>query len=136
MSEIRFTVFGVPVPKARARTVRLKNGKSHSFTPDKTAHWEARVVDEAIAHLPQRIMDGPLVLEATFYLLKPKSKPKKVLYPAGRPDLDNLIKSITDACNGLLWTDDARIVDIKARKEYGSPPRVEVSIREVNTCQS
>jgi Holliday junction resolvase RusA-like endonuclease len=127
---IAFTVYGTPIPKARARTVRLPNGMIRSYTPAKTQDWEASIQGQALAHRPAQLLDGPLVLEATFYLLRPKSRKKSELYPDRKPDLDNMCKSITDALNGIIWTDDARIVEIVARKEYGSPPRVEIRILE------
>jgi len=130
MSTISMTIYGHPVPKARARTVRTKNGKSVSFTPKKTESWEDSVRAQALQHRPEQLMDGPLAMEATFYLLRPKSKPKRVKYPATKPDLDNLIKSVKDALEGIIYTNDSRIVDEAVRKRYGDPPRVEIAIWE------
>ena len=49
-----------------------------------------------------------------------------------RPDCDNLLKAVMDALNGLIWTDDARIVDMRVQKDYAiGPPRVEISVEEV-----
>jgi len=98
---IKIIVFGDPVPKARARTVRLKNGQSVSYTPEKTASWEDSIRMQALTHRPEKLLDGPLALEATFYRIKPPSKPKKCFYPDTKPDLDNLCKSVTDALEGL-----------------------------------
>ena len=127
---IKIIVFGDPVPKARARTVRLKNGQSVSYTPEKTASWEDSIRMQALTHRPEKLLDGPLALEATFYRIKPPSKPKKCFYPDTKPDLDNLCKSVTDALEGLIYTNDSRFVDKILRKRYGDPPRVEISIRE------
>lgn len=131
MKEIRFTVYGDAVPKARARTVRLPNGKIKSFTPKKTARWEDVIRLTALEHRPEKLLDGPLALEATFYRLKPKSKPKKCKYPDTKPDLDNLCKSVTDALEGVIYTNDSRFVDKVLKKRWGDPPRVEIVIREV-----
>lgn len=126
---VSIVVRGHPVPKARARTVRTKTGQTVSYTPKKTAKWEDSIREQALACCPDKLMDGPLVLEATFYLLRPKSRPKRERWPDRRPDLDNLVKSVKDALNGIVWTDDARIVDMIVRKRYGDPPRVEIAIR-------
>ena len=40
MKEIVFSVPGEPQGKARARVVRLKNGMTSSFTPEKTVNYE------------------------------------------------------------------------------------------------
>ena len=36
-----------------------------------------------------------------------------------RPDIDNLMKAVFDALNGTLYRDDAIIIRVAARKEYG-----------------
>lgn len=51
------------------------------------------------------------------------------IYPTARPDLDNLAKSILDACNGVIYKDDAQIVDLITHKRYDDSPRVEVTIQ-------
>mgnify|MGYP000888725373 CR=1 FL=1 len=126
---LSLTVYGHPVPKARARTVRMKNGRTVSYTPAKTESWEDSIRAQALSCRPGQLLDGPLVMEATFYLLRPKSKPKRVKYPATKPDLDNLIKSVKDALEGIIYTNDSRIVDEVIKKRYGDPPRVEIVIR-------
>jgi len=134
--EIKFTVYGQPVPKARARTVRLPNGTVKSYTPKKTANWEESIRIQSLDHRPEKLLDGPLELEATFYLLRPKSRPKKHMYPDTKPDLTNLCKSVSDALEGLIFTNDSRIVQKTLRKRYGDPPRVEIAIRTVGGSTS
>ena len=55
-----------------------------------------------------------------------------------RPDLSKLIRATEDALTGIIYADDAQIVDIHAKKEYGLPERVEVTIsgKVVETPQS
>ncbi len=127
---IKFTVYGDPVPKARARTVRTKAGFPVTYTPKKTASWEEKIYHTALAHRPEKLLDGPLVVEATFYRVKPKSKGKKVHFPDTKPDLDNLCKSVTDALEGVIYTNDSRIVDKILHKRFGDPPRVEIVISQ------
>jgi Holliday junction resolvase RusA-like endonuclease len=38
------------------------------------------------------------------------------VYRSGRFDLDNVIKSALDGCTGILWKDDAQVVEIHARR--------------------
>jgi crossover junction endodeoxyribonuclease RusA len=45
-----------------------------------------------------------------------------------KPDLDKVIRATCDALTGILYADDAQIVDTSARKHYGSPERVEISM--------
>ena len=46
-------------------------------------------------------------------------------------DIDNCIKIIADALNGLAYVDDTQIVAVVAEKFYAEIPRVEVEITEV-----
>lgn len=46
-------------------------------------------------------------------------------------DLDN-IKSLLDACTGILWEDDGQVVDLHVHKEFSKEnPRVEIECNEV-----
>ena len=48
--------------------------------------------------------------------------------PAKKPDIDNVIKSILDALNGVAYHDDTQVVAVFAEKYYSDTPRVEVEI--------
>lgn len=128
---IAFTVYGNPLPKSRPRVVRLPNGRVHTFTPGATKAWEESIQGQALAYRPERLLDGPLALTVIFHLLRPKSLPKKRRWPDKRPDLDNLLKSVKDALNGVIWRDDAQIITLDARKYYGDAPSVEVIVEEL-----
>ncbi len=89
-----------------------------SYTPAKTRKAEDYikwVVSQAWKGAP---LDEPLDLEVFVYTMKPKSKPKRIVFPAVKPDWDNLGKLVGDALNGVLWKDDAVIVDGAVRKRY------------------
>lgn len=62
-------------------------------------------------------LDGPLHVEAIFYIERPKSR-KKDLAPDAKPDLDNCMKLLGDALEGVLWVNDSRIVDLRLSKRY------------------
>ena len=89
-------------------------------------------------------METPLCVDITFYLSIPISWSKKrrtdaingITRPTARNgDIDNLIKAVLDAGNGLLWADDTFITDIVARKRYtGDVARTEITVKEVTTC--
>ena len=128
-----FHIPGPPVPKARPRVV---NG--HAYTPQRTTDYERTVQwcyrAAARNHLPLTV---PCAVEMVFRFPVPASAQRKTMpdkikagdpYPH-IPDTDNLVKSVTDALIGLAYTDDALVVQITARKEYGDPG-AEVTIRE------
>lgn len=57
----------------------------------------------------------------------------KVIRPTKKPDMDNIIKIIADALNGIAYYDDSQIVDTAVRKFYSDEPRVVVKISEVES---
>lgn len=131
-----FTVPGVPIPKARPR---VANG--HAYTPQRTADYE-RLVQYVykLAAKGAPPLTAPCAVEMVFRFAIPacarrKRLPDRVL-PGDpythTPDTDNLCKAILDALNGIAFTDDALVVRIAARKEYGEPG-AEVTIREMVT---
>jgi Holliday junction resolvase RusA-like endonuclease len=52
-----------------------------------------------------------------------------ILRPDKKPDVDNYAKTVMDAINGLVWTDDAKITHLEIDKFYSSYPRIEVFIK-------
>jgi len=131
-----FTIPGQPVPKARPRVV---NG--HAYTPRETAEYE-RAVQWAYKAVAKGAdpRTTPCTVEMVFRFAIPASARRKrlpdLIKPGDphthRPDIDNLSKSVLDALNGLAFTDDALVVEISARKEYGEPGAT-VTIKEVAT---
>ena len=143
MRKIEFFVPGAPVGKGRPRAVRRGAGVV-MFTPGKTADYEALVAATAAAALAcdalaHQLLDGPLeaVLEMRFPAPASWSKAKRARALAGaewhtsKPDADNVAKAILDACNGVVFRDDAQVVVLIATKAFSEEPGVRVVIREV-----
>lgn len=130
-----FTVPGEPVGKARPRVVR-NFGRVQTFTPHKTAEYEQHVRQAYLAAGGEHFGKQPIVMTFTFYFGVPKSDTKKLrqeklegkILPMKPPDLDNTIKSIADALNGIAYDDDSQIVVIHASKAYDENPRAIVEI--------
>jgi Holliday junction resolvase RusA-like endonuclease len=145
MSVISFEVPGVAVAKGRGRAAVVA-GHAHVFTPAKTREAEQTFVARSLEFRPPYPLTGPILLSLTFILPIPKSAPKKTRMlmeseaalghdqpHTKRPDLDNLVKLVKDACNGVFWMDDSQVYAIGARKLYGAIPRTIVRIEEVLT---
>lgn len=133
---VRFTVPGEPVAKGRARAF-IRGGKIGHHTPDKTARYEnlVRIVaKQAIGSA--KPLECPISLRCAFWLPVPmsySSKRRKACLNGSerhckRPDIDNLLKSVKDGCNGVVWVDDCQVVEVSARKCYGETPGVDVEI--------
>lgn len=130
MTLIRFTIPGVAVGKGRPRFSR-KSGAA--FTPAKTRNHEAFVrmlalgamAPSGIEDTPRPPLDTPVKLIVQVFCTIPPSwnKAKReaakanVIRP-GKPDLDNVVKSVGDAMNGVVYTDDALIYRVEATKMF------------------
>jgi Holliday junction resolvase RusA-like endonuclease len=110
------------------------------YTPPKTAEYELLVAKcGGFAMQAQCYADpfkGNIGIEILVILPVPNSWSKKKraealigdIKPVSKPDLDNIIKSIGDGLNGIVWEDDSQICVISARKQYGEEPLVNIKI--------
>ena len=52
----------------------------------------------------------------------------------GRTDLDNYVKAVLDACNGIVYHDDRQVTNLVASKRYALDERfagVSVTVEEL-----
>ena len=75
-------------------------------------------------------MTGPIVMDIAFFKVKPKSYSKNTIYWTKKPDIDNMIKLVLDALNGVFFVDDAQVMRISASKQYADEARTEVTIEQ------
>ena len=117
---LRFVVPGEPVsqgsmhsPKGTSKMLHSKRGRGRTV-----AQWRKAAKQEA--HLVMRgraLIDGPVSVEVVFYLHRPISRPNAP-YPDRKPDLDKLCRALGDSLEGVVLTQDSRIVHWSARKAY------------------
>ena len=93
MLPFEFTIQGPPVSHQTRNRARLQQWKN-----DVRAAAQARVVAGA-APCPD-----PVQIAITYY------------YEGDSPDVDNIIKPIQDALNGVVFIDDAQVAETKSRK--------------------
>ena len=132
MSGIRFTVIGTPRATQTGSVihVRRKDGTSYRFPVRRNTDWRNLVILQASQYAPETPLEGPLLVTALFYRERPKSTPKKQELPTQRPDVENYEKGFWDALEEAgIYKDDAQTVFKITGKLFGSPPRVEVSIK-------
>jgi Holliday junction resolvase RusA-like endonuclease len=139
MGPIHFTIPGQPVAKGRPR-FSTRGGFVKTYTPEKTANYESLVKMAAAEAMSGAIPSiGPIALELVLMLQVPaswsKKKQDKALFgtvcATKKPDADNVLKGIKDGCNGIVWKDDAQVVQISIQKKYSAMPRAIVSVREL-----
>jgi Holliday junction resolvase RusA-like endonuclease len=137
---IAFTVFGQPEPGGSKRAF-VTGGRARVVDANPRAKgWKDRVAQVAGEHFQGELLDGPLELELTFYSPRPRShyrtgknshrlRDSAPEFPTTRPDAGKLARATTDALTGVLWRDDAQVVDDHHYKRYGAPARCVVRIR-------
>lgn len=139
---IRFEVIGVPQPGGSKSAFPLRhkdgspvlreNGSQAMSVRDanpKVKDWRVAVVAAARRVHTGALLDGPLSLRVLFRFPRPKGHftSKGALtrsappYPAVKPDVLKLTRSLEDALTGILWRDDAQVVDEWMAKVYGEP---------------
>lgn len=104
---------------------RPRFGKGRTFTDPKTVAAEAEIRWLLQKENPPKF-EGPVGIIVRFYLKRPKSAPKDRELPCTRPDVDNYLKLVLDAANGILFDDDAQVVLATVEKIYGDPERIEL----------
>lgn len=123
MQRYSFIIKGIPQPKARPRARVFYQGRcvrAHIYTPKNTKSWERNIQLQTVWRRPKEIITAPIRMFLEFYLPRPKSLPKKVRYHIKRPDLDNLIKSVKDALEGIFYKNDSQIYTLSSRKVYAT----------------
>jgi len=133
---IRFDIPGKPQGKARARFTKA----GHAYTPEGTRQHEGFVKHlAALAMQGKDVLRGAVSCVVSVQVEPPQSWSKKKraealsgnLWPVGKPDLDNIAKSICDACNGIVFLDDRQVVALRMQKTYGDRNETAVSFAEI-----
>jgi len=105
----------------RTRVLHSKRRAKTGRAAPSVASWRRLIRLEARAAMAGRApFDAPVRLALIFYLPRPKSR-KGVRWPDRKPDLDKLIRAVGDALEGVVLTQDSRIVQVDAKKFYGTP---------------
>lgn len=96
-----------------------------SFVDEQTAAAKEAVILFAKRHRPPKGLTGPLRIDVVFVVAAPTrlDADRSRLWPHVKPDLDNYLKLILDALNGIFWRDDGQVCAITSAKVYGHPPR-------------
>jgi Holliday junction resolvase RusA-like endonuclease len=135
---VTFKVDANPVGKQRARYARRGNF-IQAYTPEKTRTYETLIKEASHEAMGS---SEPLETPVTLYLYIrvpiPKSCTKKRLEainngsekPIKKPDASNILKSVEDGMNGVVYKDDSQIINIHVTKVYSSQPGVDICVKE------
>lgn len=134
---IRITIPGELRGKGRPK-FSTRGGHVRAYTDAKTASAETWVRACAVEQAGAVPLEAPVSLDIAIAVAVPASWSKRkrehalagTLMPAGKPDLDNCIKLIADALNGIVWRDDKQIVRMVASKRYAEIAETVLQVAE------
>ena len=130
---VSFTIPGKPFGKQRPRFSRATG---RTFTPGATVSFERAVGQIAVQRFPRPI-EGPVRLTvAAFFVPAASWSNRKRLAHLGRPhcqspDLDNIVKAISDGLNRIAFADDRQIAEVVTRKEWAERAETVVTVEEI-----
>lgn len=118
-------------PKAAPRPRSTKFG--HTYMPSDYQDYKKQFA--LLAKSKVKYSEEALRLDMIFQFKMPKSwnKKKKLNppYHIGKPDKDNLSKTVMDALNGIAYKDDSQICEGFQKKQYGEIDAVFFEITEL-----
>jgi len=112
---------------------------SYAYTPKKTKDFEALIAAHFAVYMRNEgfsLTDGPVAVNVIVFKKIPKSwsKGKKAaalsheFIPIDKPDNDNMIKSIFDSLNNIVYDDDSRINSQFSQKFYAEENLIHISV--------
>jgi len=133
MREIRFTAFGRPLPQGSKNAFKSGNRVVLVEASKGLKPWRSVVAlaaKEAMLDVQDMsLIEGPVCVELLFQFVPGKTV--KRTHMTTKPDIDKTCRAILDALTGVVWRDDAQVVELRARKSYGLVDLVQVSVTEM-----
>jgi Holliday junction resolvase RusA-like endonuclease len=130
--------------KGRPRFARLKlqpgaKGPGvRTFTDAKTVSMENWVKTCAVQVWQRPPLAGAVRIGLEIGVAVPASWSRKKrdaalaneIHPTSKPDLDNALKLVADALNGIVWADDKQITEAVIRRRYVAEPCTVLTVAE------
>ncbi len=114
MAEISFTVPGRCIPCPRPRVARGKK----AYFPKRYTDWLDSARVEAYRACGRPLWEGPVSVTVVFYGARANA------------DIDNLLKSVLDAIQGVIIVDDKQADAVDAWRVSGGEPYTEITVRD------
>jgi Holliday junction resolvase RusA-like endonuclease len=141
---VRFTVYGTPAQMGSKKAFYSEKLKRSFVTDDNSAkrkNW-ANAVSSAAAEAMDggELIAGPVRLVVRFYFARPQShygtgrnagtlKASSPAHHAQSPDLDKLIRCLSDALTGTVFRDDKQVWRIESERHWTeTQERAEVEV--------
>ena len=132
---LTFEVPGEPRGKGRPRFTKT----GHTYTDSETKAYEQKIIAYyRSAFGAFRWSDKAFIrIKVTAHYPIPKSATKAAVaamqsggvLPSRKPDIDNVLKIVLDALNGIAYKDDSRVVSVEADKVYSFTPKLVIELQ-------
>ena len=125
MAEYTLVRFSVPFVKGKQRP-RFDGRTGRTYTPRDTKQAEQAIAQayylaawQAYGAEPMARKGTPVVVRITCERHLPKTTPRRIesAPDMGKPDLDNVVKLVLDALNGVAYDDDTQVVRVVVIKK-------------------
>ena len=132
-------IYGDPKAQKRHRSTRAGNF-IRQYDPS------SKDKDDFLLMMQKERPSEPILGEMKLYIVFCFSRPKShyrtgknanmlrndvPIFNAHKPDIDNLLKFVMDAMNGVFYKDDSQIVDVDIKKQYSNTPCTLITIEEL-----
>lgn len=122
---------GIPRTQGSKRNIVNRSGRVSMLESGRENHafWRQIIYEAALASGPPEPFDGPVKIDLTFYLRRPKNPKYEV--PHRFPDGDKLMRAILDALvNAAVMIDDGQMSDWTGCKRWADDgqPRAEILV--------
>ena len=126
MSTIKFSVPTLPVPFMRTGFNDVRRYNYARYTNYKNL----------VGLVARRAMNGrapftgAIKVFAEFYKHKPRPQKGRKPHVTFQGDVDNFLKAVLDAMNGICYEDDRQVIFVQAEKIFGDP-HITIEVEEI-----
>jgi Holliday junction resolvase RusA-like endonuclease len=130
-------------PQAKQSARFTRNG--HSYQPKRVVDYATQLRCAAISEMkgaPPLTEPVYVWVFASYALPKKSTAADRAIIASGgsvpkstRPDVDNIMKATLDPLNGIVWRDDALIVEAKVCKRYGEKDSLVIMVKTLKNAQ-
>lgn len=138
-SHIKLIINKAPQPQSRPRFT-ARGRYVHAYENKKITMYKRMVAATYQSYFGAvKPTEKAIAVDVVFYRPIQKSLSKREHarrvngehLPVVKPDVDNYVKAVLDALNGVAFQDDSQIIKLKAQKLYSENPRTEIEITEI-----
>lgn len=129
-NRIAIWIPGQPARVTHQSGTRYAGGRTYKTKA--LRNWEEELAEKLEVYIPEKPLDGPVVMSATFGY-QTSEKKKHFTWKTTKPDTDNSIKTVKDTMTKLgFWQDDAQVVFETVKKIWvPDSPGIVITVEEL-----